>query len=231
MQLRTWNASFACTALGLALTLALGLGLSACDGASSAPSPFTEQAQEELEAAQAEQEAQDADIIRQGIESELDMLKNPTQETLAPFLSIYDEQTLALLEDYAINYVELVRHLMAKMSYSIDEVVPSGDSAQVTLTISNVDIAAALGGLEDTLNSEQGQAEFAALYEAQDQAALTQAALDYAFRCIDGYTETRSTTVQLTLSKNDGSWSVDEASRQAFVGALYAGVDFAAWSL
>ncbi|MDO4538910.1 MAG: hypothetical protein Q4B54_12170 [Coriobacteriales bacterium] len=221
MKRNAWIKTGATAPFALGTAFVLAMDLYAC-----VPVPVTSQSS--VENVEEQQITSDEDVIRQGIAAEMDELIHPTQEKLADHLATSDAELLEFFVQYGLNYQELIEHFLGRMTYHIDEVTVDQDHARVALTITNVNIDEALGELEASLNSPEGMEEFKAGYDAKDDAALMQAVMRRAFECIDAYQDQVSTSVELTLTKTDNSWRVDESSMQAFVNAVYAGFDFAA---
>lgn len=163
----------------------------------------------------------DEELIRAAVTQVLDSLKDPTEESLSRYVAADDIATLA---EHGIDPYEYLGHALARFDYTIDDVTVDGDTARADLTVTNVDLGAAMEAAtawlednpdeyEDTLGDD----------DALDQ--VIQLLLDRLYEEIDRSDDLVSSSVTITFTKVDDVWQVDEDSMDGIVSALYGGLE------
>ena len=165
----------------------------------------------------------DEQVIRDGITKELDIFKNPTQEALQPYIDQMDSSTMQQLEAYGIDLVEFFQHALSKFDYEIGDITIDGDKATAAITVTNIDVAAITN---DTMTELQNDPEVAKTVQTIAQNGGTQKdAMKYVFTilydALDTATDTVTTDTEITLTKSDNTWEVDQESMSGMLGGIF----------
>ena len=165
----------------------------------------------------------DEELIRATITKSMDLLKNPTEETLSPYLE--DSQfDMSSLEKYGIDPYEFLSHCFAKFDYSVDEVRIDGKEATASLTLTNVDLgtAAQTAAVEITSNLDEYN-ELLASENAEQE--IMKVFMQRFYELVDSTEETVDSSAELTFTKDGDEWVVDKESIVAMVEKMYASVE------
>ena len=154
----------------------------------------------------------DEDQISSMVTSSVEVLKNPTEEKLTPYLEELGTD-YSSLETFDTDIYEFLSHSNAKLDCEIESIVIEGGEATVNLLLTNVDLEAAskeaskqitdnLDDYVDLLSQENAETELVKVF------------VQKYYECVDAATETKTTECALTFSKIDGEWVLDESSYQ-----------------
>lgn len=168
----------------------------------------------------------DEQAIKDGISTELGAFKNPTKESLEPYVGQLSSSDLKGLETYGIDIYEFLGHCFSKFDYSVGKVSASGDTATAELSLTNVDVQSAVKATSDEFQSSDMRDELAQIYTDGGETALIQKFFEMFYSKLDETTETVSNDVTVKLTKSNGSWTIDDASLNDLVSAAYGGADF-----
>ena len=161
-------------------------------------------------------------LIRDGIDSDLSLFKNPTKENLEAFVDESNASQLAQLEAYGIDIYEFLGHALGKFDYQIGDIKIDGNTATADITVTNIDVSAVVN---DAIESAQSDPDVAKkleeVAETGDQAAVMKVVMDYVYSELDAATETITTDTQITLTKNGDTWTVDEEGMSDFLVGVY----------
>ena len=184
--------------LALAVALAIGatVGLSACKS--------------------------DEQEIRASVETMLNAFKNPTKENLSPYMSEADKDSAAQeqLKESGIDFYEFLAHALKHFDYKINEVKVEGNTATVKLDITNTNIRKAMAAARSDV-SNMNDEESMQLYQNGDTNALIKKLMESLYKHLDESTDLVTTSVELKMNKENGTWTADEGSLNEFVGAVY----------
>lgn len=164
----------------------------------------------------------DEQLIRSSVTEVLDTFKNPTPEGLQKYIDDSNVD-LSTLEEYDVDFTEFMMHMFKHFDYTIDDVKVDGDAADVSVTLSNADLNAAL---EATLTDLDDLSEYADMLSADDgQKQFMKMFMQKLYEHIDSSEDIVSNSATLKLNKVDNEWSVDEASLDEVVSAMYGGFE------
>ena len=165
----------------------------------------------------------DEELIRESVSTTMDLFKNPSEEKLKPWVE-ESGVDLSSLDEYGIDFYEFVGHLFAHFDYTINDVKVDGDKATASLTLTNADVTSVIeqataditGNIDqytDMLTAEDGQEQFMKVY------------FDKIYEILDSTDKTVTTDADLTLTKKDGQWEVDDSSKEQVVSAMFGGIN------
>ena len=136
-----------------------------------------------------------------------------------------DAETEGILSAYGVDMDELHRLCFARFSYGIGDVHvhDDGKSADVSISISNVSLAAAADAAAADYKTFASSEEAQAAYAKNGRVALLDRLFDYLFKHLrEDELVTSSAVVTLTKG-DDGAWVFDPSGNETFFNALYGG--------
>ena len=140
----------------------------------------------------------DEEVIKEGIASELDPIKNLDDATLDEILSEAGSE-FAMLESMGIDSKTLVKSYLDGFDYTIDSVEVDGDSAKATLT-------ATCKSFTDASTKAEELADEQLASMTQDD--ITAKIGEITMQAIDE-TQAIDMPLVLTFTKNDNEWTPD----------------------
>ena len=168
-------------------------------------------------------QSSDEQLIKTELSKVLDAFKNPTEESLSPYMGDVDSSAL---EAYGIDIVEMMQHLFKHFDYSIDSVTVDGDKATAKLTVENIDMQKVITEASAALTSDQEfMAKAQEAYVSGGEKAMYKLIFDEMYAAIDAETDTVKGETEITLTKTNGQWDVDEDSMTDFISKVYGGLD------
>ena len=189
--------------VAIVLALGVGLGLAGCGGGNS-----------------------DEALVRAAIENMMDAFKNPTKESLEPYMKEVDQSTLDQLDEYGVDIYDMLGHFFKHFEYTINDVTIDGDTGTASLSVTNADIEKAVQeSTNGLMEDEEFVEEFRNLYTSGDEKGAYKLIFDKMFAAIDASEETVTTDIEVKLTKKDGQWDIDDSSVNEFVSAMYGGMD------
>lgn len=166
---------------------------------------------------------QDEEQIRSLITESFVLLKNPTEEGLAPYIE-ESNIDLSALDAYGIDFYEFLSHCFKNLDYSIDEIVIDDNEATATLTLTNTDLNAAAEAAANEITSNVDEYNEILSSENAEQ-ELMAAFVKLLYEKIDESTETATNQSTLTFHKKDDTWEVDADSVMALMEGTYNTVE------
>ena len=164
----------------------------------------------------------DEQAIRDGITQQLDILKNPTKETIEPLLGEADETTMKQLETYGVDLYELIGHAFRGFDYTIGDIKVDGNNATADLTITTIDISKTSQAALESISKDPAALEkVQKFYEDGDQKAAMQYVVGLVYDALDATTDTVTTDTTLKLTKTNGTWDVDKSSLNEIFAGMY----------
>ena len=148
----------------------------------------------------------DEEVIKEGIASELDPIKNLDDATLDEILSEAGSE-FAMLESMGIDSKTLVKSYLDGFDYTIDSVEVDGDSAKATLTAtckSFTDASTKAEELAEAFGEQMTDEQLASM--TQDD--ITAKIGEITMRAIDE-TQAIDMPLVLTFTKNVNEWTPD----------------------
>ena len=166
----------------------------------------------------------DEELIKTSIDELIATFKNPTEENLAEYIGDTD---MSEFEQYGIDIYEFFRNMFKRLDYTIDDVQVEGDTATVTMTVTNADLAAAMEAASDTVgNNPEAYMEGVDTTDADAvMKALMSALFNEMYTVLDATDDLVTSEITINLTKTDGVWDIDESSVNDFVSAMYGGMD------
>ena len=164
----------------------------------------------------------DEELIRTAVTQSMDLLKNPTEETLSAYID-ESEIDMSSLEQYGVDPYEFLGHCFAKFDYTVDDVRIDGKDATASLTYTNVDLGAAAEAAAAEITSNlDDYADLLASENAEQE--LMKAFMQKFYEKLDSAEETVDSQAELSFTKDGDEWTVDEESITAMVESMYGGV-------
>ena len=146
----------------------------------------------------------DEEVIKEGIASELDPIKNLDDATLDEILSEAGSE-FAMLESMGIDSKTLVKSYLDGFDYTIDSVEVDGDSAKATLTATcKSDASTKAEELAEAWGEQMTDEQLASM--TQDD--ITAKIGEITMQAIDE-TQAIDMPLVLTFTKNDNEWTPD----------------------
>ena len=136
-----------------------------------------------------------------------------------------DTETAGILAAYNIDVDELHRLCFARFSYNIGDVRMSDDgkSAEVSISVSNVSLAAAADAAAADYQVFSSSEEAQTAYAKNGRVALLQKLFDYLFQHLREDEVTKSSAVVTLKKGDDGAWAFNPEENGALFNALYGG--------
>ena len=166
-------------------------------------------------------EKQVGEAIAQGIQSDMEELAALTSESAAAlFPSAYTSE----LQAAGVDPVTVYGPMFVDLTYGVDAIEVEGETATVTLTVSNKDLTAAMQQYTATITNELATQASRDAFAALGEVALTQHMAQVLSQCIQGTTAKVSTTLELTYVKSGSSWVLQDSAQltAALLGGLNA---------
>lgn len=164
----------------------------------------------------------DEQVIREGIDSEMSVFANPTSDNLKEAFGDTEYASLNTeLSMYGTSIDEFMQHVFAGMTYQIGDISIDGDKATAHVSVTMKD---ASDIMDNVYSSSDDQEELQQIYADQGITAVYTAVWQEFYKQLDATTDTTTTDLDLTLTKTDDTWSVDDDSVDDFVNSLMANV-------
>ena len=165
-----------------------------------------------------------ADALRPTLESYLERDDDDKKDE-TPDPDYGDSETASVLEAYGLDVDKLHELCFARYGFEIGEVIVAddGNSASVSVSITNVSLASAAANAASDYEAYQSSDEAQSAYAENGHKALLQHLFDLLYGHLQS-DDTVTTEVTLSLTKNeDGDWTFDKSNNAAFYNALYGG--------
>lgn len=143
-----------------------------------------------------------------------------------PAADFGDAATMEALVRYGVDADAWHRHCFGNFSFEVGEASADGDSASVSLTVTNASLSSAVSaaGADFAAYAETSEAQDA--YAAGGRAALFSYLVERVYAHLDANESPVTTTVQVSCSRDEeGAWTPQVAGDAAFFSALYGGSD------
>ena len=143
-----------------------------------------------------------------------------------PAADFGDAATMEALVRYGVDADAWHRHCFGNFSFEVGEASTDGDSASVSLTVTNASLSSAVSaaGADFAAYAETSEAQDA--YAAGGRAALFSYLVERVYAHLDANESPVTTTVSLPLTRgDDGGWVPSVSGNAEFFSALYGGSD------
>ncbi|MDI9591365.1 MAG: hypothetical protein QM302_10070 [Acidobacteriota bacterium] len=165
----------------------------------------------------------DEQLIRASVTKTLDLFKDPTKEKLGDFVES-SSVDVDQLQGYGIDVYEFFEHGLARFDYEVGEVRVSGDTAEVDLSLTNVDLDAVASAVADDMRSDLDS--YVSLMAGENaQQEFMKVYFQKVYEALDASEETVTTEATLKLTKRNGEWEVDEDSMGEVISGVWGGVE------
>lgn len=135
-----------------------------------------------------------------------------------------DASTMETLTRYGVDADEWHRHCLGNLTYEVGEATVEGDSATVSVAITNASLSAAVTAAGADYSSFSQTQEAEDTYAQGGRAALFAKLVGYVYAHLDANESPVTTTVEVPCAKGeDGTWSAQVGGNEAFFSALYGG--------
>ena len=133
-----------------------------------------------------------------------------------------DDATITQLEAYGVRDYEYHEHCFKNYSYEMGEATVDGDSASVSVTVTNESLSAAADAAASDYEAWAATEEAQQAYADSGRQGLLDKLVELLYARLDANESPVTTTVAVELSKDgDGNWSVNGTPE--FFSALYGG--------
>ena len=148
---------------------------------------------------------------------------NEPRDASWPAADFGDVATMEVLSGYGVDADEWHRHCFRHFSFEVGDATVDGDSATVSVNVTNTSLSAALdaAGADFTAFAETQESEDT--YVKGGRAALFSHLVDLVYAHLDANESPVTTTVDLALTRGDDGWVLDVSGNEAFFSALYGG--------
>ena len=182
-------------------------GLAACGGGNDGPS--------------------DEELITASIDELITAFKDPGSEASKAVLGDIEDADLSQFEEFGVAPYDFLARCFSRAEYTVDAINIEGDTATAELTITNVDLTAAMeAAAGEDLDAFLATDEGAAMIAAGDVTALYPKLMELFYARIDSSETMVSNPATLDFNKVDGQWVASDADIDQFVSALYGGLEF-----
>ena len=135
-----------------------------------------------------------------------------------------DDATMTQLTAYGVRDFEYHEHCFKNYSFEVGDATVDGDSASVSVTVTNQSLSAAADAAASDYKAWAETEESQQAYAESGRQALVDKLVELLYARLDANESPVTTTVAVSLSKDgDGNWSVDGTPE--FFSALYGGSD------
>lgn len=135
-----------------------------------------------------------------------------------------DDATITQLTAYGVRDYEYHEHCFKNYSFEVGEATVDGDSATVSVTVTNQSLSAAADAAASDYTSWAEGEDSQQAYAESGRQALVDKLVEFLYARLDANESPVTTTVSVSLSKDgDGNWSVNGTSE--FFSGLYGGSD------
>jgi len=162
------------------------------------------------------------ELIREQVAAELGRVSDASEENVRGLLG---DETFTSLQDQGLDPVAIYSALFGKFTYEITDVSIEDDVAQVSLTVTNVDIASAVAGYEASVTEWAGSDDAVYTFDQEGQEGIEREVTRMLYETLtnpDLATKTGDVTIELRRGE-DGVWV--PANEAQVTLALFAGAD------
>lgn len=162
------------------------------------------------------------DLIREQVSAELDRVSDTSEENVR---SLLGEEGYAGLQDRGLDPNALYAALFGRFSYEIGDVTVEKDVAQVSLTVTNVDIRSAINEYEAAVEAWASSDDAVYTFDQYGQEGLEEEVMRMLYGALtnpDVPTVTNDVVIEFRQDA-DGAWIPADGSQ--VTSALFAGAD------
>lgn len=164
-------------------------------------------------------------LIRVGVSQSLDALKNPSRESLEPYVSQLEQDGVSRLEGYGIDVYDLAAHVLRGFDYQLGDVRVSGDTATVEVHVKGKDLASALEATWSAYSAGDGMSALVSTYQSGGEAAVARELLSRFYEQLDASNEQVEGDVTLDLEKGESGWQPTKDDAQRVADVLFGNID------
>lgn len=165
----------------------------------------------------------DDQMARDSAETMLRAFKNPTEESMRPYMSNAKTAIISQIESYNIDVYEFLGHVFKHFDYEINNVKVEGDTATVEASFTNVSLTDAFAAASIDYQSTD-TTTLAQIYQESSAAGLEKKLMELLYKRLDEASDLTPTKATIKLAKEGGSWKVDDGSVQDFASSMYGSI-------
>ncbi len=165
----------------------------------------------------------DEQMARDSAEAMFKAFKNPTEESMRPYMSNAKTPIISQIESYNIDVYEFLGHVFRHFDYRIDKVTVTGNTASIEASFNNANLSSAFANANTDYQSTD-TATLAQIYQDGKEAGLEKKLMELFYKRLDEATDLTPTKATIKLTKENGSWKVDDGSVQDFASSMYGSI-------
>ena len=162
-------------------------------------------------------------MARDSAEAMFKAFKNPTEESLRPYMSNAKAPIISQIESYNIDVYEFLGHVFRHFDYRIDKVTVTGNTASIEASFNNANLSSAFANANTDYQSTD-TATLAQIYQEGKEAGLEKKLMELFYKRLDEATDLTPTKATIKLTKESGNWKVDDGSIQDFASSMYGSI-------
>lgn len=167
----------------------------------------------------------DEQLVRTQVDQLMSELSEASDWDLETILGDQYQEISDKYAQYGTTPEEFVQHCLNGMTYTIGDVTVDGDTAKAEVTVTTKDIYQAMEDVQQEWTSGDKQSEVAQLYTSGGEDAVVSAIIQDFYSTVDNMTDTTDKNVEITLTKSDGQWSVDQSSAYDLGYSLFSNLE------
>lgn len=165
----------------------------------------------------------DDQMARDSVEAMLKAFKSPSEESMRPYMSNAKTTITRQIESYNIDVYEFLGHVFKHFDYEINNVKVEGDTATVEASFTNASLTDAFAAANTDYQSTD-TATLAQIYQESGADGLEKKLMELLYKRLDEASDRTPTKATIKLTKEGGSWKVDDGSIQDFASSMYGSI-------
>lgn len=163
--------------------------------------------------------------IRAKVDNTFAALQDTAEHDVTTYIN---EQVVEELATYGVDTNQFFAALLKNLSHTINEITIEDGTAQVAMTVSNVNTDEVMKATLEDFDAWTETDEAVTVYKENGEAGLYQKLFELFYARIDQMAGDAATAdVTLNLQKlEDGTWNLAESGNEGFYAAVYGGATF-----
>ena len=150
--------------------------------------------------------------VRAQVESELNAVKDLSDETIEGFVGAISSDDAAIFDSVGLDPHNLVRAYFDGFDYAIDSVAVDGDTAQVTVTLT----CKTSENLNAAMQAALENFDYLSIVSTGDLTPIGDALVD----AVQAVGPVQTDPVTVTYTRVDGAWVADESAQDAIAAVM-----------